>query len=102
METIISAGISTVGAIVICIITQVVLANKQTQEIRTDTREQTALFKGEIDVVRVRLDNITAKVEKHNNFIERVYELERRADVQDAQLDGAERRLNDLEQRTRQ
>ena len=46
-----------------------------------------------------RIEQLEKKVEKHNNVIERVYELERRTDVQEKQLDSAERRLNDLEHR---
>lgn len=102
METIISAGISTVGAIIICIITQVVLANKQTAELRKDTTAQTSLLQGEINVIKVRMDVLTEKVEKHNNFMERIAVLEREADVYEEKMKVANHRIDDLEQRARQ
>lgn len=99
METIISAGISTVGAIIICIITQIVLAQKQTDALKADTKEQISDLKGEINVINVKMDELTKKVEKHNNFMERVATLESRTDVQDEKISVANHRIEDLEKK---
>ena len=44
-----------------------------------------------------RIDQLEKKVEKHNNFIERVYELERVVDVHEEKLKVANHRIEDLE-----
>ena len=46
-----------------------------------------------------RLKQLEAKVEKHNNLIERVFRLEGRTDVQEQEISDAKRRLDDLERR---
>lgn len=44
-----------------------------------------------------RIDQLEKKVEKHNNFIERVYECERVLDVQEEKIKVANHRIDDLE-----
>ena len=44
-----------------------------------------------------RIEQLEKKVEKHNNFIERVYECERVLDVHAEKLKVADHRLEDLE-----
>ena len=44
-----------------------------------------------------RIDQLEKKVEKHNNFVERVYECERILDVHDEKLKVANHRIDDLE-----
>ena len=44
-----------------------------------------------------RIDQLEKKQEKHNNFIERVYELERVTDVHEEKIKVANHRIDDLE-----
>ena len=44
-----------------------------------------------------RIEQLERKVEKHNNFIERVYELERVSDVHEEKIKVANHRIDDLE-----
>lgn len=44
-----------------------------------------------------RIDQLEKKVEKHNNFIERVYECERVLDVHEEKIKVANNRIHDLE-----
>lgn len=46
-----------------------------------------------------RIEQLEKKVEKHNNFIERVYECERVLDVHDEKLKVADHRIDDLEKK---
>jgi hypothetical protein len=46
-----------------------------------------------------RVEQLERKMEKHNNFIERVYELERIADVHEEKFKVANHRIEDLETR---
>ncbi len=79
METIISACISAGVTLLVCIITQ-----------RASTEKTIAL-------IECKLDELTKKVEKHNQLIDRTYELEKRTDVQEEKIKVANHRIQDLE-----
>lgn len=51
-----------------------------------------------IALIEYKLDQLTHKVEKHNGVIERVYEVERRLDVDKERINVANHRIDDLEQ----
>ena len=44
-----------------------------------------------------RLEQLEIKVNKHNNLIERTYQLEKRCDLQDEKIRVANHRIGDLE-----
>lgn len=48
-------------------------------------------------LITYRIDQLEAKVHKHNNLIERTYELEKRADLHEEKLKVANHRIDDLE-----
>lgn len=100
MDAIIAAGISALGAVVVCVITQIVLANRQTDALRADTREQTTLINGRINVIDVKISTLAEKVEKHNQLVERVYNLEEKATLQEEKMRVANHRIDDLEHKT--
>lgn len=50
-----------------------------------------------IAVIEVKVDELQKRVDKHNNTIERVYELERLTDVHEEKLKVANHRIDDLE-----
>lgn len=79
METIISGVISAIAAIVVCVITQT-----------TQARKTEALLS-------YKLDELTKRVDKHNNVIERTYKLEELTAVQEEQIKVANHRIEDLE-----
>lgn len=80
METIISGIISAGAAIIVCVITQT-----------TQTRKTEALLS-------YKLDELTKRVDKHNNVIERTYKLEEQAAVHEEQIKVANHRIDDLEE----
>ena len=51
-------------------------------------------------LISFRLEQLEKKVDLHNNAVERLYELESRADVVDEKLKVADHRIQDLEQKT--
>lgn len=79
METIISAVIT--GAITLC----VCLINNRYQS--NSTRK----------LIEYKIEELTKKVEKHNNVIERVYLLEKHEAVVDEEIKVANHRIDDLE-----
>lgn len=82
METIISGVISAIAAIVVCVI------NQTTQARKTEA------------LISYKLDELTKRVDKHNNVIERTYKLEELTAVQEEQIKVANHRIEDLERRT--
>ena len=56
-----------------------------------------AANKKQTAVMAYRLEELEKKVDKHNNLIERTYELESRVDVMDEQIKVANHRIADLE-----
>ncbi len=83
METIISGVISAIAAIVVCVI------NQTTQARRTEA------------LLTYKLDELTKRVDKHNNVIERTYKLEELTAVQEEQIKVANHRIEDLEKATK-
>lgn len=79
METIISGVISAIAAIVVCVI------NQTTQARKTEA------------LISCKLDELTKRVDKHNNVIERTYKLEELTAVQEEQIKVANHRIEDLE-----
>lgn len=50
-------------------------------------------------LINYRLEKLEEKVNKHNNLVERTYEIEARLDVQDEKLVTTHHRLKNLENR---
>ena len=50
-------------------------------------------------LIAYRLEQLEDKVHKHNNVIERTYDLEKRCDLQDEKNKVANHRIDDLEKK---
>lgn len=50
------------------------------------------------EFVNYRFDKQDEKLEKHNNFIERLYTVERKLDVDEEKIEVANHRIDDLEE----
>lgn len=79
MEVIITAVITEVVTLLVCII------NNRAQHNKT-----IALFD-------YKLSELTKKVEKHNNLIERMYELEKKVELHEEKIKVANHRIEDIE-----
>lgn len=79
MSGIISALISAAGAVIVCVVNSHYQANA--------TRK----------LIEYKIEELTKRVEKHNNVIERVYALEQHEAVIDEKIDVANHRIADLE-----
>ena len=84
--TIIASLISSLAAIVVCMV------NNHFQNAKT-----TKAHNDNIVLISYRLEQLESKVDKHNNLIERTYDLERRASVLEEKQDVANHRISDLE-----
>lgn len=79
MEVIITAVITEIVTLLVCII------NNRTQHSKT-----IALFD-------YKLGELTRTVEKHNNLIERTYELEKKVELHEEKIKVANHRIEDME-----
>jgi len=84
--TIIASLISSLAAIVVCMV------NNHFQNAKT-----TKAHNDNIVLISYRLEQLESKVDKHNNLIERTYDLERRADVMEEKIKVGNNRISDLE-----
>lgn len=85
-----AALISAGAAILVCLINNYYMDRRRSQKAETEFEVLKASITAEIKA-------LTKEVEKHNNVIERVYQLETKADVLDEKMKVANHRLDDLE-----
>lgn len=86
METIITAAISSGATLIVCLINNFFQRNR--------TREENNKT---IALIDYRLTELTDKVNKHNNVIERTYKLEELTALQEEKIKVANHRIEDLE-----
>lgn len=84
--TVTASLISAFAAIVVCMI------NNHFQTAKSEKAHQ-----DNIVLISYRLEELEKKVDKHNNLIERTYELERKTDVLEEKQKVADHRLDDIE-----
>ena len=78
VATVLGALIGAVASIVVCVINN----NKQNE------------------LMRYRLEQLEKKVEKHNNLVERMYNVEEKTALQEEKIKVANNRIADLEKAT--
>lgn len=81
METIVAACISAGAAILVCMINN----RSQHEKIRV--------------LMEYKLDELTKRVDKHNNVVERTYHLEEGMKIQEEKIKVANHRIEDLERK---
>ena len=79
METIISSCISAAVTLIVCLISN----HSQSEKTRS--------------LMEYKLEELTKRVDKHNNVVERTYILEKKMDIQEEQIKVANHRIKDLE-----
>lgn len=83
----IEAFITGVVAILVCMINNFVQSKAAEKQHNTT-----------IALIEYKLDQLTHKVDLHNNAVERLYEVERKLDVDEEKINVANHRIDDLEQ----
>lgn len=107
-DTIWSALIGAGGAVIVCLITQYFILKRARMEmIESSKREREEMFNAQkesivsiqhqIEMVCYKVDELSKRVEKHNQVIDRTYALEKKADVIEEQIKVINHRLDDLE-----
>lgn len=86
METVISAIVSAVAAIVVCIINN----NANQKKLLSELEKRDA-------IQAYRIEQLEKKVDKHNNLVERTYQLEEKEAILIEKIKTANHRIEDLE-----
>lgn len=120
MIQIITAVISAAATLIVCLINnhfqrkrdKSTMAKEQEQqqadliahleEIIANQDDSTNQIRNEIGMVEYKLSELSKHVEKHNNVIERTYELEKRTELQEEKIKVANHRIDDLEKAVEQ
>lgn len=68
------------------------------EEIIANQNESTSQIHNEIEMIRYQLSELAKHVDKHNQVVERTYELEKRTELQEQKIKFANQRLDDLEE----
>lgn len=96
-EAIIVAVITAVGAV----LAQYFLGKANSKDLLSQIDKQSEVsdqeIKGEINVIKNEIKNLSERVKKHNNVIERTYRLEQQAAVLEEKVKVANHRIDDLE-----
>ena len=93
----IEAIITGAVAILVCMI------NNASQQKRSDRQHQVTMEATEkqhsttIALIEYKLDQLTHKVELHNNAVSRLYEVEKKCELYDEKFRVANHRIEDLE-----
>lgn len=82
--------LSVAGAIIVCLLNNWFMDKRR----RDEASDNLTVFKTEVSA---EIKALTKSVEKHNNVIERVYQLETKADVFEEKMKVANHRIDDLE-----
>lgn len=85
-ETILAAMIAGGASIIVCMI------SNHFQQKRAEAQHNTT-----IALIEYKLDQLTNKVELHNNAVERLYEVERKLGIDEEKISVANHRIDDLE-----
>lgn len=84
----VEAVITGIVAIVVCMVNNLY----QSKAVKTQHEKTIAL-------IDYKLEELTQRVDKHNNVVERVYKLEQQNEVQEEKIKVANHRIDDLEHR---
>ena len=86
MTAIIPSILSAAVTLLVCLI------NNHYQRIETEKKHSET-----IALITYRLDELSDRVDKHNQLIERTYELEKKAELTEEKIKVANHRIDDLE-----
>lgn len=84
IETIITGAV----AIIVCMLNNLY----QSRAVKAQHEKTIAL-------IDYKLEELTKRVDKHNNVVERVYDLEQQAEVNEERIKVANHRIDDLEKK---
>ena len=94
LETIITGAV----AIAVCMINNYCERKSADKQHHAILRAADQKHHTTIALIEYKLDQLVKKVDLHNNAVERLYEVERKLDVDEERISVANHRIDDLEQ----
>ena len=88
MEAMITAAITGIVTLIVCMINNL-FQSRQVEKKHNET----------ISLIEYKLNELTKRVDKHNNVIERTYKLEELTSLQEEKLKVVNHRIEDLEKK---
>lgn len=99
LVAILTGALSASVTLIVCVInnrTQARMAREQIAAQAATSREEGAK---RMAIIELKIDQLSDRVDKHNNLIERTFKLEQQTAVQEEKLKVANHRIDDLEKR---
>lgn len=93
IEALISSGVT----LIVCMLNNYFQQRSQQKKIDVQQQQMRDANKETVDMIDYKLSELTKRVDKHNNVVERTYKLEQAVAVTDEQIKVANHRINDLE-----
>ncbi len=93
IEALISSGVT----LIVCMLNNCFQQRSQQKKIDVQQQQMRDANKETVDMIDYKLSELTKRVDKHNNVVERTYKLEQAVAVTDEQIKVANHRINDLE-----
>lgn len=87
MASVFTGGIT----LAVCLINNYANSRRLEQQHKTQHDET-------MSIINYKLDELTKRVDKHNNLVERTYKLEKAISIQEEKIKVADHRIQDLEQ----
>ena len=97
IETIIAGALSGAFALVVCMINNATQRKAAEKQHRATVEAAEKQHNTTIALIDYKLDQLTHKVELHNNAVERLYIAENKLEVQAEKINVANHRIADLE-----
>lgn len=98
MGTIIAALISAAAAVAVCMINNNSQQKRFEEQQKQQREEVQAKHDETIRLIDYKLDQLTKKVDLHNNAVERLYIVEKQLGIDEEKIKSNKHRIEDLEQ----
>ena len=97
MSNILPALVSAFITLVVCLINNAVTIKKSREDIKQHNIEVQAIHDKSLALLEEKLSTLAKNVERHNQVVERVYNLEKQTEIQEEKIRVANHRIEDLE-----
>lgn len=70
------------------------------RDVKDDVSRVNATVQNQVSIIEIKIEELSSRVEKHNNVIERTFKLEQECALHEEKIKVANHRIDDLEHKT--
>lgn len=70
------------------------------RDVKDDVSHVNATVQNQVSIIEIKIEELSSRVEKHNNVIERTFKLEQECALHEEKIKVANHRIDDLEHKT--